>query len=132
MPAQTKPKTGGYELQLPSMGSLTSKTSSQAFFLRTLKVILQLRDAARLAAAKAKRKQTETPTDSTATLVASTSSTVASSDMSVPNNADSASASVLPPPPPPAPTPLPTATVPLETNAAEVPAPMEVNFFPII
>lgn len=36
--AQTKPKTGGYELQLPSMASLTSKTSSQAFFLRILKV----------------------------------------------------------------------------------------------
>ena len=43
------------------MGSLTSKTSSQAFFLRILKVILQLRDAARLAAAKAKKKQSETP-----------------------------------------------------------------------
>lgn len=60
--AQTKPKTGGYELQLPSMGSLTSKTSSQAFFLRILKVILQLRDAARLAAVKAKRKQVEAAT----------------------------------------------------------------------
>ncbi len=60
--AQTKPKTGGYELQLPSMGSLTSKTSSQAFFLRILKVILQLRDAARLAAVKAKRKQVEATT----------------------------------------------------------------------
>ena len=53
--AQSKPKGGGYELQLPSMGSLTSKTSSQAFFLRILKVILQLRDAARLAAVRAKR-----------------------------------------------------------------------------
>lgn len=60
--AQSKPKTGGYELQLPSMGSLTSKTSSQAFFLRILKVILQLRDAARLAAVKAKRKQVEATT----------------------------------------------------------------------
>ena len=44
------------------MGSLTSKTSSQAFFLRILKVILQLRDAARLAAVKAKRKQVEATT----------------------------------------------------------------------
>lgn len=36
------------ELQLASMSLLTSKTSSQAFFLRTLKVIIQLRDAIRL------------------------------------------------------------------------------------
>lgn len=36
------------ELQLASMSALTSKTSSQAFFLRTLKVIIQLRDAIRL------------------------------------------------------------------------------------
>lgn len=35
---------GGCELQLPSMAALTSKASSQAFFLRILKVILQLRD----------------------------------------------------------------------------------------
>src|SRR5688572_18734851 len=33
-----------YELQLPSMTALTSKTSSQAFFLRLLKVIMTLRD----------------------------------------------------------------------------------------
>ncbi|CAG2230370.1 E3 ubiquitin-protein ligase UPL2,E3 ubiquitin-protein ligase NEDD4-like,Probable E3 ubiquitin-protein ligase TOM1,E3 ubiquitin-protein ligase pub1,E3 ubiquitin-protein ligase Su(dx),Probable E3 ubiquitin-protein ligase hulA,E3 ubiquitin-protein ligase pub3,E3 ubiquitin-protein ligase TOM1-like,E3 ubiquitin-protein ligase NEDD4,NEDD4-like E3 ubiquitin-protein ligase WWP2,E3 ubiquitin-protein ligase UPL1,E3 ubiquitin-protein ligase ptr1,E3 ubiquitin-protein ligase Itchy,E3 ubiquitin-protein ligase HUWE1,E3 u len=37
----------GRELQLPSMTALTSKTSSQQFFLRILKVIIQLRDAAR-------------------------------------------------------------------------------------
>ena len=129
--AQTKPKTGGYELQLPSMGSLTSKTSSQAFFLRILKVILQLRDAARLAAAKAKRKQTETPIDSSGTLVASTSSTATSGDVAAPNSAESAAAAGVLPPPPPTPTPtlLPIATVPLETNTAEVPAPMEVNLF---
>ena len=149
--AQTKPKTGGYELQLPSMGSLTSKTSSQAFFLRILKVILQLRDAARLAAAKAKRKQTETLTDSSSTLVASTSSSTAtpSTDMSLPSSGDSAAvaavaaasaaaATLLPPPPPPPAAaaavalPVPVApaapaTVPIETNTAEVPAPMEVD-----
>ncbi|KAK3102129.1 hypothetical protein FSP39_009035 [Pinctada imbricata] len=34
----------GRELQLPSMTLLTSKTSSQHFFLRILKVIIQLRD----------------------------------------------------------------------------------------
>lgn len=35
---------GGREVQLPSMAALTSKNSSQAFFLRILKVIIQLRD----------------------------------------------------------------------------------------
>lgn len=40
------------ELQLASMSALTSKTSSQAFFLRTLKVIIQLRDAIRLSRTK--------------------------------------------------------------------------------
>lgn len=44
---------GGSELQLPSMNVLTNKTSSQAFFLRVLKVIIQLRDAALLAIKKA-------------------------------------------------------------------------------
>ncbi|XP_076447673.1 E3 ubiquitin-protein ligase HUWE1-like isoform X2 [Babylonia areolata] len=39
----------GRELQLPSMSQLTNKTSSQHFFLRILKVIIQLRDAARSA-----------------------------------------------------------------------------------
>lgn len=35
------------ELQLPSMVPLISKTSSQSFFLRTLKVIIQIREAVR-------------------------------------------------------------------------------------
>ena len=43
-PKKTK---GGRELQLASMSLLTSKASSQHFFLRMLKVIIQLRDAAR-------------------------------------------------------------------------------------
>jgi E3 ubiquitin-protein ligase HUWE1 len=34
-----------YDLQLPSMAPLVSKTSSQAFFLRILKVITQIRDS---------------------------------------------------------------------------------------
>ncbi|XP_076304373.1 LOW QUALITY PROTEIN: HECT, UBA and WWE domain containing E3 ubiquitin protein ligase 1 [Tachypleus tridentatus] len=46
--APGKVKGGGRELQLPSMAALTSKTSSQAFFLRILKVIIQLREAARI------------------------------------------------------------------------------------
>lgn len=41
--APTSSKTGR-EVQLPSMAVLTSKNSSQAFFLRILKVIIQLRD----------------------------------------------------------------------------------------
>ena len=45
-PKKTK---GGRELQLASMSALTSKASSQHFFLRILKVIIQLRDAARSA-----------------------------------------------------------------------------------
>jgi E3 ubiquitin-protein ligase HUWE1 len=44
------------ELQLPSMALLTSKTSSQAFFLRLLKVIINLREAIRLAIKKHKQK----------------------------------------------------------------------------
>merc|ERR1712088_1249414 len=51
----TKPKGGG-ELQLNSMTALTSKTSSQSFFLRVLKVIIQLREAALLAIKKAKKE----------------------------------------------------------------------------
>nr|CAB3254981.1 E3 ubiquitin-protein ligase HUWE1-like [Phallusia mammillata] len=43
--AKDKFKKIGRELQLPSMQALTSKTSHQAFFLRILKVILQLQQA---------------------------------------------------------------------------------------
>ncbi|CAH1264453.1 HUWE1 [Branchiostoma lanceolatum] len=51
--APTKVK-GGRELQLPSMAQLTAKTSTQSFFLRILKVIIQLREAARRAVKKAR------------------------------------------------------------------------------
>ncbi|KAL7301215.1 hypothetical protein TKK_0006181 [Trichogramma kaykai] len=44
--APTKLKAGS-DLQLPSMAALVSKTSSQAFFLRILKVIVQIREAVR-------------------------------------------------------------------------------------
>lgn len=47
------------ELQLPSMVALTSKTSSQSFFLRLLKVIINLRDSIR--GAIKKYKQTGMP-----------------------------------------------------------------------
>ncbi|KAK4337307.1 hypothetical protein RND71_043593 [Anisodus tanguticus] len=45
------------EVQLPSMAALTCKTSSQSFFLRILKVIIQLRESIKASAAKNK----ETP-----------------------------------------------------------------------
>lgn len=42
--ASTKVKSS-CDLQLPSMVPLTSKSSSQVFFLRVLRVIVQIRDA---------------------------------------------------------------------------------------
>merc|ERR1719192_80047 len=57
--APTKPKGGG-ELQLGSMVALTNKTSSQSFFLRVLKVIIQLREAALLAIKKAQKARRDT------------------------------------------------------------------------
>ncbi|XP_015599094.1 E3 ubiquitin-protein ligase HUWE1 isoform X3 [Cephus cinctus] len=51
----------GTDLQLPSMGALVSKTSSQAFFLRILKVIVQIREAVRLA--NRKKAETNQPTE---------------------------------------------------------------------
>ncbi|MBN3301500.1 HUWE1 ligase, partial [Amia calva] len=53
--ATQKRTLGGRELQLPSMGSLTSKTSTQKFFLRVLQVIIQLREDTRRANKKAKQ-----------------------------------------------------------------------------
>lgn len=46
-----------YDLHLPAMAALTEKTSSQNLFLRGLRVILQLRVAARKAALAAKRQE---------------------------------------------------------------------------
>ena len=48
----SKVKGRGRELQLPSIQQLTSKSSSQQFLLRILKVIIQLRQAAKTAAKK--------------------------------------------------------------------------------
>ncbi|XP_036141020.1 E3 ubiquitin-protein ligase HUWE1 isoform X8 [Monomorium pharaonis] len=55
--APSKVKAGS-DLQLPSMAALVSKTSSQAFFLRILKVIVQIREAVRLANTKKTTNQT--------------------------------------------------------------------------
>nr|XP_006822183.1 PREDICTED: E3 ubiquitin-protein ligase HUWE1-like [Saccoglossus kowalevskii] len=41
-------RKGGYELRLPSMSLFTSKTSTQLFFLRILRVIIELRTAKRM------------------------------------------------------------------------------------
>lgn len=60
--APTKVKAGA-ELQLSSMNALTSKTSSQSFFLRVLKVIIQLREAALVSMKKAKKKKTDAKAD---------------------------------------------------------------------
>lgn len=49
--ASTKVKTA-CDLQLPSMAPLTSKTSSQVFFLRVLRVIVQIREAIKKAIKK--------------------------------------------------------------------------------
>lgn len=49
------------ELQLPSMVPLISKTSSQSFFLRILKVIIQIREAVRLALTKEGIQVTASP-----------------------------------------------------------------------
>ncbi|XP_046895555.1 E3 ubiquitin-protein ligase HUWE1 isoform X4 [Hypomesus transpacificus] len=53
--AAQKRTLGGRELQLPCMSSLTSKTSTQKFFLRVLQVIIQLREDTRRANKKAKQ-----------------------------------------------------------------------------
>ncbi|XP_060080556.1 E3 ubiquitin-protein ligase HUWE1-like [Ylistrum balloti] len=56
--AAPKKVKGGRELQLPSMNLLTNKTSSQQFLLRILKVIIQLRDAARTMVKRGRRQTT--------------------------------------------------------------------------
>lgn len=47
-PSNIKHNISAREVQLPSMSALTAKASSQSFFLRILKVIIQLRDSIRL------------------------------------------------------------------------------------
>lgn len=61
------------ELQLPSMVPLISKTASQSFFLRILKVVIQIRESAKEAATAAATRNTSNTTSSTA--AASTSGT---------------------------------------------------------
>lgn len=56
--ASTKVKTA-CDLQLPSMAPLTSKTSSQVFFLRVLRVIVQIRDAIKKSLKKEQEEKQE-------------------------------------------------------------------------
>jgi len=49
-----------YDLHLPAMAILTAKRSSQSLFLRILKVILQLRDAAKKIAKKPQKSSSAT------------------------------------------------------------------------
>ncbi|XP_063994967.1 E3 ubiquitin-protein ligase HUWE1 isoform X2 [Diachasmimorpha longicaudata] len=67
-PAKVKAAT---DLQLPSMSALVSKTSSQAFFLRILKVIVQIREAVNLA--NKKKNESTQGTSETAMDTANTS-----------------------------------------------------------
>lgn len=73
--APTKLKAGS-DLQLPTMGTLVSKTSSQAFFLRILKVIVQIREAVRHANTKAAAESNAAA--SAAVAAAAASATIAS------------------------------------------------------
>ena len=60
----------GVEYQLASMTALTNKASSQSFFLRILKVIIQLRDN------EARRKKTKTTNTSNAAAVVSAAAVI--------------------------------------------------------
>ncbi|GAB6020026.1 hypothetical protein CHUAL_002775 [Chamberlinius hualienensis] len=68
----------GRELHLPSMAQLTSKTSSQAFFLRILKVIVLLRDSMKTAA----KKRGQIAAAAAAAATSSSSATAASTSTS--------------------------------------------------
>ena len=73
--APKKPKRRGRELQLPSMSLLTSKMSDQQFFLRMLKVVIQLREAARKSAEKEKEaKKSESQEGASSQAASATSS----------------------------------------------------------
>ncbi|KAJ8683247.1 hypothetical protein QAD02_019039 [Eretmocerus hayati] len=76
--APSKLKAGS-DLQLPSMGPLVSKTSSQAFFLRILKVIVQIRDAVR----HANNKKVIEAATASATAAAAISNVAAASNVAV-------------------------------------------------
>ena len=125
--APTKPKGGG-ELQLSSMTALTNKTSSQSFFLRVLKVIIQLREAALQAIKKAQKakKDAELKKKDTTISVASASEngsapeTPSSSDIPSTVGAEmdmTVSSAQVAHPASRAPAPAPGASVPMDLEA---------------
>ena len=75
-----KSSTAGSELQCASMSALTSKTSSQAFFLRTLKVIVQLRDATALHKAKKRAEARRNNRSTAASFIVSSSAPLGEQD----------------------------------------------------
>ncbi|RWS28597.1 E3 ubiquitin-protein ligase HUWE1-like protein, partial [Leptotrombidium deliense] len=63
-PSHFKHSISSKEVQLPSMASLTSKTSSQSFFLRILKVIVPLRKSIKGSKSKTRNQSQATQQDS--------------------------------------------------------------------
>lgn len=63
--SNTKHNPSIREVQLPSMTALTCKTSSQSFFLRILKVIIQLRESIKVAANRTSNATSSRRTEST-------------------------------------------------------------------
>ncbi|XP_011333015.1 E3 ubiquitin-protein ligase HUWE1 isoform X1 [Ooceraea biroi] len=92
--APSKVKAGS-DLQLPSMAALVSKTSSQAFFLRILKVIVQIREAVRLANTKKTANQTTEAAMDTGTTSNASETAAENAEADIPMDATQANASNL-------------------------------------
>ena len=120
----------GTDLQLPSMSALVSKTSSQAFFLRILKVIVQIREAVRLA--NKKKTETTNTTTTTPAAAAATAASVAPVVAAPAAAATTTAASAAPVAPSTASTPQPTTTssATVTGTAMETALPSEVQKSP--
>ncbi|XP_011638354.1 E3 ubiquitin-protein ligase HUWE1 isoform X5 [Pogonomyrmex barbatus] len=92
--APSKVKAGS-DLQLPSMAALVSKTSSQAFFLRILKVIVQIREAVRLANTKKTTNQTIEAAMDTGTTSNASETVADNADTDVPMDTTQANTLIL-------------------------------------
>ncbi|XP_043493606.1 E3 ubiquitin-protein ligase HUWE1 [Polistes fuscatus] len=90
--APSKVKAGS-DLQLPSMAALVSKTSSQAFFLRILKVIVQIRESVRLANTKKAVNQLAAATAAAATSATPATTSATSSTTAAPTTDAAATSS---------------------------------------
>ncbi|RWS01335.1 E3 ubiquitin-protein ligase HUWE1-like isoform X2, partial [Dinothrombium tinctorium] len=80
-PSHVKHNLSSKEVQLPSMALLTSKTSSQSFFLRVLKVIVPLRKSIKSQKSKVKNQPSETTQETTAS--SSTNSNLESMEIDI-------------------------------------------------